>query len=1067
MKLCANKSNTEPGKNINVKYVSNITGKPTERSSVNGQMRDVNGRQENDFRITNRKTEINRANDNILGNISEVNGRPVNMFETNEKTGQRLEMNSRHVERIDEHFEADSRNIGKSNRNFERNLRSVERNDGKLEGNSRHVDRVGGNSLMEVSNDIVVPEEMVLLLETVKTQSEALSKLLQGPAKNTNANHVPHDINSKEQQTHVCEDSQIRNQPRSSLKTSDGCVNDENTICDRCGSEVILKFHINDSKQQILSRSDKSVQKPHGKPDIQTLGEKNNLCNHENNVQQQTTRYEEMNSLQNQMSDLMTRFESLSTRQKQGNISTNQNQGNIWTNQNQVMNREWRNDSEPFSPYKTQVLDKNWRVSNQQSYSQDSDTDPVDLSCQTLARLESQITALDESLDKYRRDNIRKEAKFSPGENMDLSQLNNLLSTNRTLFSSEPRRYNTVPKQRDHSYQPNILNLQQPLQQRSSYRLPLLNPTMSNQTTSPYQNNSHHLQTPGFYQSTSERQNDQKPPYFSSNVPFWQSYLKTHAFPPNKKKSWQDHFQDFANHVDQSDEHMGRDKNGEDLRIDRNGLQSSNSGDADGIGRDNSDGRKIINVNYDNKMEIIRNEPEPLEKTPEKMEPLLPKTYQTTGIVTFTTEQQSIHRTETINSQINKMNSLRNNKHAEKIDKRKVGVTDQIKEQENNEMEHMEVMFEKQIKPTEPEHIKAMQVQNKFEATFKKNISQGTIDSNKESCNQEKEHVNSSKDILGQSNVNNPDKSQYVSKTEDTFRETKDKGLEITDHYVEKYNTCEDNIGELNNSKKKTEGIMENTDLKQSEDAVEVNNTHVKKTEEPNDNLIVEYNTRGSLLFQIQDSDENRRTHPTSNKTLPSDSPPLLQETIGLSTNTTFQTIETQPQDNITIDFKTPLPLNRKESLNPESKISKSHSFETDLEPLKSPKTNLSFKESPRPASVKSAETNIDDDFEIISIQMKFSPIKTTVKSPPAVSEWENIDELISSNPLNSPAFISDGIDHANESLLKPLKSPNVNLSSHSVNSRVVSSFLSQEEDSKSELSVYMSSQAGNGDDDW
>uniref|UniRef100_A0A8D8Q4A8 LisH domain-containing protein n=1 Tax=Cacopsylla melanoneura TaxID=428564 RepID=A0A8D8Q4A8_9HEMI len=408
LKLCAQKSNNGEGKNINVKYVSTAVGKQMETTNGNGyvaaenakkmertnslhvERKDVNGRQDTMFEYDKKPSEMSRTrrNDETVDTaVNETSGKTVNMFDRNHRP---LGANGRHVER----------------------------NQGKVGGNVRNVDRTGETNMLEVTNEIVVPEEIVLLLETVKTQSEALSKLLQRPAKDTCTNND----SVSEEQTHVCKDGQVVQQSSPFLKRSDGRVNDENTICDRCGSEVILKFHINDSKQKILNKNNNR------KPDDSTFGDRHNPSSHENRIEQ-TTRCEEMNALQNQMSHLMNRFETL---------STNQKQGNSLTNQNPTLNREWRNESElatrykveqnePFSPHRTQILDKDWRVSNPRPLGQEdsSEMDPIDLSCQTLARLESQITALDESLDKYRKDNIS--LSFSS------SKSNNVFSTHPTI----------------------------------------------------------------------------------------------------------------------------------------------------------------------------------------------------------------------------------------------------------------------------------------------------------------------------------------------------------------------------------------------------------------------------------------------------------------------------------------------------------------------------------------------------------------------------------------------------------------------------------------------------------
>ncbi|KAI5702546.1 hypothetical protein M8J75_001381 [Diaphorina citri] len=306
-------------------------------------------------------------------------------------------------------------------------------------------------------------EALVLLLKTVQVQSETLRKFLEKPEETNKYNNGDVD----------------RNQLKNTLETSDigkkyNCppplpgINDENTICDRCGSEVILKFHINENKQK---RSDKLYKMKNG-----------NMCR--DNIEE-----DEDIQMKNHK-DMQVQHERMATKQSRRDITSHYN-----TN---------------YAPLPSKDAGSN-------IHSDDKEQDPVSLSHETLARLTSQLSVLDESFDKYQ-DNLRNEnCRLGVDHNFS----SRLLMKNK-CDASNP--INTGLHQAENSSPP------QTHPTVSGSRIAMNSPNHNNRTK--------HQGLP--------------PHYFTSNVPFWQSYLKTYYVPSNQEKTWhwQDYFQNFTRLVE-------------------------------------------------------------------------------------------------------------------------------------------------------------------------------------------------------------------------------------------------------------------------------------------------------------------------------------------------------------------------------------------------------------------------------------------------------------------------------------------------------------------------------------
>lgn len=340
--------------------------------------------------------------------------------------------------------------------------------------------------------------------------------------------------------------------------------------------------------------------------------------------------------------------------------------------------------------------------------------------------------------------------------------------------------------------------------------------------------------TPGQHQAT--------PPYFGANIPFWQSYLKTYHIPTNKKLSWQEHFQAFASQVDRDNETNNGDPQVEEIHPNGNKNNEDAKDEVRKMTREFDS--KILNGVNDSEEQTMASKM--MNKKTDDIVQTNPKTDEVLQI--HDPDEKSNNQFSDRDERIVQRNNMavQNAQLPNKRGGGNVGNSNQVVDKEdipethNLDFNQLHKEWDHNAKQkywrNENNILKEKSAKDSLIGNF--NIAKENV-ANDTSALQRRYSLDANKDTQSRDAVKNK-KNNDVADGEN--KDTRDNNFKTKEAKLREEMLTKD----MNNGESK--------DMSKDND---IDNDVTKSDKGIKDNSVVEYNPAGSLLFQLQDSDES------------------------------------------------------------------------------------------------------------------------------------------------------------------------------------------------------------------
>lgn len=326
----------------------------------------------------------------------------------------------------------------------------------------------------------------------------------------------------------------------------------------------------------------------------------------------------------------------------------------------------------------------------------------------------------------------------------------------------------------------------------------------------------------------------QVPPYFGANVPFWQSYLKTYQMPPNKERTWQEHFQAFASQVDR-DNGVKRDELGGERNQDIRNEDTSEELEIREIRRNNDDNMERANRGENSNINKSNGDVDEISRRTDKVLQIDQDIENSDHIRPHAEKRNSTNQMTENNEQINTLLYRPN-----KYDSETFGDSGQTLQKDfNKEVDKENIPFNQ----LETNQMKELENNSKQRAWLNEHKETEEI---LPTINYTEDKLKGNFNIAREIDVSHDKNSKYSE--EILIKET---------HDLRRNSSLDENKDEHDILDAVIRGDNMNLENKNTDNNDSNNYTDDDIKDTNKDNSVVEYNPAGSLLFQLQDSDES------------------------------------------------------------------------------------------------------------------------------------------------------------------------------------------------------------------